>query len=123
MTNREDNLGRTRARIEELRERSRQIAERNVELSRQDWPGGSTPEQVERAQQHADMARERATQAEEHAKNAFLRAAQAHDAAADRHDELASSGSGGADLHRQRAREHREMSDNDRAQITERFHT
>jgi hypothetical protein len=111
---RDDELAKTRARIDELRQRSQELEARNRELVSQDILCGSSAEDVERAQLRAEQARSRALEAHARASAAYLRSAQAHEAAAARHEELASGGYGDVAEHLRRAREHRDMSAADR---------
>jgi hypothetical protein len=111
---RDGDLAKTRDRIDELRKRSAELEARNRELVDQDVLGGSSAENVERAQQRAEQARARALDAHDRAAAAYLRSAEAHEAAAVRHEELASAGFGDIAEHLRRAREHRDMSATDR---------
>lgn len=114
MRDRNQVLRQTQERLEKLRQRSLELAERTQQLACADPPSGSTAEEVRRAQERAEWARINAQGARERATQALLQSAVAHEAAADRHDQLAASGVGDADSHRRRAVEHREMSAVDR---------
>lgn len=110
VADRYEDRARTRRRIEELRQRTLELEERNRELVDQELAHGSTAADVERAQERASQARERAAEAQQRASGAYLRSAAAHEAAARRQDELAMGGIGDAEDHRRRAAEHRAMS-------------
>jgi hypothetical protein len=111
---RDDELARTRARLDELHKRSAELETRNRELVGQDLLTGSSVENVERAHQRAEVAHAHALEAHERAAHTYQRSADAHDAAAERHEQMASGGYGDAAEHLRRAREHRDMSATDR---------
>lgn len=111
----DDELDRTRLRIEQLRRRSLELLARNQQLIGDEKLSGSSPDQVRLAAEHAEQARANAAAAQARASRAYLRSAAAHEAAAERHEILASCGFGDVEEHLRRAREHREMSAADRA--------
>ena len=108
----------TRLRIEELRRRSLELDERNQELGSNEQPGGSSLDHVRRAAERAEQAKVNAAAAHERAAMAYLRSAAAHESAAECHERLAASEFGDVEEHWRRAREHRDMSADDRQAAT-----
>jgi hypothetical protein len=105
---------RTRLRIGELQQRTLEITERRQQLALQEMTGGSSLEEVRRANERAEQALVNAASARTHATIACLRSADAHEAAAARHEALAAAGFGDVEEHRRQAQRHREMSAADR---------
>jgi hypothetical protein len=96
--------------MEELRQRTLEIEQRNVELARQEPGRGSSVGDVRRAEERADHALTRVAAARARALQALLRSAAAHEAAAERYEQLASAGFADVGTCLTRAAEHRVMS-------------
>lgn len=101
-------------RIHELHERNRQLTTSLID-GPADTHGGSSPEQVRRAEELARLAGDRAAEAARRAAAMYLHAATAHERAARMYTMLAEAGTANAGEHRERAREHLRLAAADRA--------
>jgi hypothetical protein len=117
MADRDQLVRQTRSRIQriqELRQRTLAIEQRNLELARHESARCSSVGDVRRAEERADRARAHVAMARERALQALLRSAAAHGAAAERYEQLAAAGYGDAGSHLTRAAGQREMAAADR---------
>jgi hypothetical protein len=104
----------------ELDRRIRELHERNHELATLlmgtgSGRGGSSPEQVRRAEELAKLASGRAADAARRAAAMYAHSATAHERAARMHLLLAEAGTGDVSAHKERARLHMRRAAEDRA--------
>jgi len=105
----------TSGRLEEINNRLEELSARGRELGELTKSVPAERSQARRSAELVEIASLRAEAAADAAMRACQRAAAAHDRAAALHDYLAATGVGDPERHRERARDHRSLAENDRS--------